>query len=69
MAETPRAQVAHARSDEPQGDPAKAGAVAAGPVPIGTPTVRPAFDTEHPPSAELISDCVHCGFCLATCPT
>ena len=27
------------------------------------------FDTHHPPSAELLSDCVHCGFCLATCPT
>ncbi|GAB95531.1 glycolate oxidase iron-sulfur subunit [Kineosphaera limosa] len=29
----------------------------------------PAFDAHHPPSAELISDCVHCGFCLPTCPT
>jgi glycolate oxidase iron-sulfur subunit len=27
------------------------------------------FDGHHPPSAELLSDCVHCGFCLATCPT
>jgi glycolate oxidase iron-sulfur subunit len=27
------------------------------------------FDLHHPPSAELISDCVHCGFCLPTCPT
>ena len=27
------------------------------------------FDGHHPPSAELISDCVHCGFCLPTCPT
>jgi glycolate oxidase iron-sulfur subunit len=27
------------------------------------------FDAQHPPSAELLSDCVHCGFCLATCPT
>ncbi len=27
------------------------------------------FDVHHPPSAELLSDCVHCGFCLATCPT
>ncbi|KGH46103.1 glycolate oxidase [Modestobacter caceresii] len=58
-----------ARSDEPQSDPDKAGALAAGPVPVGTPTVRPAFDDDHPPSAELISDCVHCGFCLPTCPT
>ncbi len=28
-----------------------------------------AFDDEHPPSAELLADCVHCGFCLTTCPT
>ncbi|KAB1916372.1 (Fe-S)-binding protein [Micromonospora sp. AMSO31t] len=28
-----------------------------------------AFDEHHPPSAELVGDCVHCGFCLPTCPT
>ena len=28
-----------------------------------------AFDAHHPPSREIISDCVHCGFCLPTCPT
>jgi glycolate oxidase iron-sulfur subunit len=27
------------------------------------------FDDHHPPSADLIDDCVHCGFCLTTCPT
>ncbi|GLP78423.1 glycolate oxidase iron-sulfur subunit [Mycobacterium antarcticum] len=27
------------------------------------------FDAHHPPSEELIDDCVHCGFCLPTCPT
>jgi glycolate oxidase iron-sulfur subunit len=27
------------------------------------------FDVFHPPSAERIDDCVHCGFCLPTCPT
>ena len=27
------------------------------------------FDLHHPPSDDLISDCVHCGFCLPTCPT
>jgi glycolate oxidase iron-sulfur subunit len=30
---------------------------------------QPAFDGHHPPSRELIDDCVHCGFCLPTCPT
>ncbi|MEV8504037.1 heterodisulfide reductase-related iron-sulfur binding cluster [Actinoplanes sp. NPDC051475] len=29
----------------------------------------PAFDDHRPPAAELIADCVHCGFCLTTCPT
>lgn len=28
-----------------------------------------AFDATRPPSTELIEDCVHCGFCLPTCPT
>src|SRR5450755_466369 len=28
-----------------------------------------AFDTHHPPSNDLLNECVHCGFCLATCPT
>jgi glycolate oxidase iron-sulfur subunit len=27
------------------------------------------FDQHHPPERELIDDCVHCGFCLPTCPT
>ena len=27
------------------------------------------FDPHHPPEPELIDDCVHCGFCLPTCPT
>jgi glycolate oxidase iron-sulfur subunit len=31
--------------------------------------VQGAFDAHHPPSLELIEDCVHCGFCLTTCPT
>lgn len=33
------------------------------------PTGSGSFDEDHPPSRELIDDCVHCGFCLATCPT
>jgi glycolate oxidase iron-sulfur subunit len=28
-----------------------------------------AFDAHHPPSIDLVNECVHCGFCLATCPT
>ena len=35
------------------------------PVPLGP----PAFDAHRPPSAALAGDCVHCGFCLPTCPT
>ena len=28
-----------------------------------------AFDAHNPPSTEIINKCVHCGFCLQTCPT
>src|ERR687885_1447564 len=31
--------------------------------------MAPAFDAVRPPSANTIADCVHCGFCLPTCPT
>ena len=27
------------------------------------------FDALHPPSPDLINACVHCGFCLTTCPS
>src|SRR3954467_13473385 len=27
------------------------------------------FDTIRLPEQDLIEDCVHCGFCLPTCPT
>jgi glycolate dehydrogenase iron-sulfur subunit len=37
----------------------------ADPVPLG----MPAFDAHRPPDPELVSDCVHCGFCLPSCPT
>lgn len=49
-----------------------------GKVDLGMPTVRgeraevlatPAFDALRPPSPDLLDDCVHCGFCLTTCPT
>ena len=36
---------------------------------LGTPAPGGAFDAHHPPDAALIGDCVHCGFCLPTCPT
>jgi glycolate oxidase iron-sulfur subunit len=39
------------------------------PVDLGLPRPGGAFDAHRPPSAELIGDCVHCGFCLPTCPT
>src|SRR4051812_45490708 len=28
-----------------------------------------AFDAHRPPDAALVGDCVHCGFCLPSCPT
>ena len=28
-----------------------------------------AWDVHRPPDPELIADCVHCGFCLPTCPS
>jgi glycolate oxidase iron-sulfur subunit len=31
--------------------------------------VTPAFDAVDAPSLDLMSACVHCGFCLPTCPT
>ena len=27
------------------------------------------FDRKNPPKPELIDSCVHCGFCLSTCPS
>jgi glycolate oxidase iron-sulfur subunit len=37
---------------------------------VSTPRTGPsAFDPHRPPSRELLDDCVHCGFCLPTCPT
>lgn len=27
------------------------------------------FDENHPPDPKLIDSCVHCGFCLSTCPS
>lgn len=40
------------------------------PISLGLPGMHaPAFDSHNPPSSELVEDCVHCGFCLTTCPT
>ncbi|MGC9667816.1 (Fe-S)-binding protein [Planosporangium sp. 12N6] len=36
---------------------------------VGTTPGEPAFDDHHPPRLDLVDDCVHCGFCLPTCPT
>jgi glycolate oxidase iron-sulfur subunit len=33
------------------------------------PSPTRAWDEVRPPQEELIDDCVHCGFCLPTCPT
>src|SRR5258708_15194551 len=41
----------------------------AGATSTGTPRAQGVFDRHHPPSADLIDDCVHCGFCLPACPT
>ncbi len=30
---------------------------------------HPTFDAHNPPASALIDQCVHCGFCLPTCPT
>jgi glycolate oxidase iron-sulfur subunit len=32
-------------------------------------TAPSSFDAHRPPERELLDDCVHCGFCLPTCPT
>ena len=29
----------------------------------------PAFDLHRPPEQSIVDDCVHCGFCLDSCPT
>jgi glycolate dehydrogenase iron-sulfur subunit len=36
---------------------------------LGAVAGEPAFDGDHPPRAEVVADCVHCGFCLPSCPT
>ena len=36
---------------------------------VDAPSRTPAFDANHPPDRALIETCVHCGFCLPSCPT
>src|SRR5579862_5877484 len=38
-------------------------------IPINPLVPASAFDSHHPPSPDLINQCVHCGFCLPACPT
>jgi len=38
-------------------------------VDVGTSATGSAFDDHRTPDAALVGDCVHCGFCLPTCPT
>lgn len=37
--------------------------------PIDTINSEKGFDDHNPPSQNLIDQCVHCGFCLSTCPS
>ena len=34
-----------------------------------SPENKTGFDAHNPPSSDIINKCVHCGFCLQTCPT
>jgi glycolate oxidase iron-sulfur subunit len=36
---------------------------------LGPVAGEPAFDAHRPPRRDIVDDCVHCGFCLTTCPT
>jgi len=49
--------------------PSAAGATVGLGIPQVGGSLLPAFDAHHPPDAALVGDCVHCGFCLPTCPT
>ncbi|GAA1642083.1 heterodisulfide reductase-related iron-sulfur binding cluster [Georgenia ruanii] len=70
---TPRESAGAAKGDMGAVDRPKGQMGAAMPEQAGTtqPDVLAlaAFDDHHPPSRDLIDDCVHCGFCLPACPT
>ncbi|OIP78433.1 MAG: glycolate oxidase [Oscillatoriales cyanobacterium CG2_30_44_21] len=36
---------------------------------VNSQEIIPSFDGKNPPNPELIDACVHCGFCLSTCPS
>jgi glycolate oxidase iron-sulfur subunit len=36
---------------------------------VGSLVSTTAWDSHRPPDPDLIADCVHCGFCLPTCPS
>ena len=36
---------------------------------INNQEIIPSFDAKNPPNPQLIDACVHCGFCLSTCPS
>jgi glycolate oxidase iron-sulfur subunit len=52
----------------PKSASAAAATVGLGMPRVGLPSDGP-FDDHHPPDAALLGDCVHCGFCLPSCPT
>src|SRR5512134_2272707 len=54
----------NAQQQPSAGTPADGGSVS-----LGMPSLMGAFDDHNPPDAALVGDCVHCGFCLPTCPT
>ena len=56
---------------ERAGEPIELGSAGlASPLPAGgVPANCKVFDAHHPPQEKLLNDCVHCGFCLPTCPT
>lgn len=37
--------------------------------PVSGPPPETGFDATHPPEQSLLDACVHCGFCLPTCPS